>query len=100
MHDAPALAGWTPPRDAQMRRLRLQGATWAEIGASLGITVEMARERGRRIGAPRPPATAAPPREDPARPPLPPGHPRAWRLLTEGTLLAGSPWPGWQEGYA
>ena len=102
MHDAAASAGWTPPRDAQMRRLRMEGATWAEIGLSLGVTAEMARERGRRIGAPRRPATAAqPPREeDQARPPLPPGHPRAWRLLTEGTLLAGSPWPGWQEGVA
>ena len=100
MPDAAASAVWTPPRDAQMRRLRLEGASWAEIGLSLGVTAEMARERGRRIGAPRRPATAAPPREDQSRPPLPPGHPRAWRLLTEGTQLAGSPWPGWEGGFA
>ena len=86
---------WTEARDAQLRRLRLEGATWAEIGASLAITADTARERGRRIGAPGPAAAAAPPREDPARPPLPPGHPRTWVLLTEGTLLAGTAWPGW-----
>ncbi len=31
------------------------------------------------------------------RPPLAPGHPIAWGVLTEGTLLAGSDWPGWRS---
>ena len=86
---------WPAPRDAQLRRLRLEGASWAEIGEILGVTPHIARERGRRIGAQRPAPTSAPPREDPSRPPLPPGHPRAWGVLTQGTLLAGLGWPGW-----
>jgi hypothetical protein len=88
---------WTGPRDARLRRLRLEGATWAEIAAELGVTPAVARERARRIGAPRgAPAAAARATEDPHRPPLPPGHPRAWAVLTEGTTLAGTAWPGWQ----
>jgi len=86
---------WGAPRDAQLRRLRLDGASWAEIARTLNVTPDTARERGRRLGAVRPPRGATPPREDPHRAPLPPGHPRAWGLLTEGTLLAGVAWPGW-----
>jgi hypothetical protein len=95
------LVPWTPSRDARLRRLRQDGASWAAIGAALGVSACAARERGRRIGAPRPPAAArtaartAAPEDDPARPPLPPGHPRSWGLLTQGTLLAGTGWPGW-----
>jgi hypothetical protein len=29
------------------------------------------------------------------RPPLPPGDAVSWAVLTEGTLLDGSDWPGW-----
>jgi hypothetical protein len=87
--------GWTDALDARLRRMRLEGASWADIAMSLMVTREMARERGRRIGAPRPQRVTGTPREDLARPPLPPGHPRAWGLLTEGTVLAGTPWPGW-----
>ena len=86
---------WTAARDARLRRLRSEGCHWPEIGADLGVTPEVARERGRRSGAPFPGHNPPPPREDPARPPLPAGHPRAWGLLTAGTLLAGHGWPGW-----
>jgi hypothetical protein len=86
---------WTEPRDATLRRLRLDGVTWAEIAAALGVTPDVARERGRRIGARRGAPDTAPPREDPDRPPLPPGHPRSWGLLIEGTVLDGTAWPGW-----
>jgi hypothetical protein len=34
----------------------------------------------------------APP-EDPARPPLPAGHPRTWDMLTAGTVLESTPYP-------
>ncbi len=27
------------------------------------------------------------------RPPLPPGHPVSWSLLTDGTVLEGEPYP-------
>ena len=88
---------WTEARDGRLRRLRAEGWNWQEIGAELGVTPDVARERGRRIGA-RFPGHVPPARvEDPARSPLPAGHPRAWRLLTEGTVLAGTDWPGWAE---
>lgn len=86
---------WTPPLDAYLCRLRLEGASWAEIAASLAVSPDVARERGRRIGARRPPPSVRAPAEDPGRGPLPPGHPRAWALLTAGTLLENTVWPGW-----
>ena len=86
---------WTDARDARLRRMRGEGAGWPEIARALEVSFDVARERGRRIGA-RPPLAVMPvPVEDPGRPPLPPGDPRAWGLLTEGTLLAGTRWPGW-----
>lgn len=30
------------------------------------------------------------------RPPLAPGDPIAWGVLTKGTMLEGSEWPGWR----
>jgi hypothetical protein len=86
---------WSEARDGRLRRLRAEGRNWQEIGAELGVTPDVARERGRRTGARFPGQPARVPQEDPLRPPLPAGHPRAWALLTEGTLLAGCGWPGW-----
>jgi hypothetical protein len=88
---------WTGARDARLRRLRADGRSWAKIAAELGVTLDMARERGRRIGALAPSRVGRPPQEGPSRPPLPAGHPRAWGLLTDGTVLAGTEWPGWEE---
>jgi hypothetical protein len=86
---------WTAARDARLRRLRAEGAGWPAIAAELAVSPDVARERGRRIGA-RPPLAPPPAAmDDPARPPLPPGDCRAWALLTQGTLLAGTGWPGW-----
>jgi hypothetical protein len=89
---------WTAARDGTLRRLRAEGHAWAEIAAGLGVTLDMARERGRRIGAPAPPRAARSDREDPSRPPLPAGHPRTWGLLVAGTGLAGAGWPGRESG--
>jgi hypothetical protein len=86
---------WTAPLDALLRRLRMEGVSWAEIAAALAVSPDVARERGRRIGAVRPKALPRPPREEAERGPLPPGHPRSWGLLVAGTLLDGTPWPGW-----
>ncbi len=85
---------WSAARDAWLRRLRAEGRAWAEIAGELGVTPDMARERGRRIGAPAPPQPARVHHEDPSRPPLPAGHPRSWNLLVEDTVLAGTGWPG------
>jgi hypothetical protein len=83
---------WTPPRDALLRRLRIEGATWAEIALVLRVSRDVAIERGRRIGAPRPPRDFGPSQEDLARPPLAAGDVRSWSLLTAGTCLEGQPY--------
>jgi hypothetical protein len=50
-------------------------------------------ERGRRIGARRPPPEFQPPPPDLSRPPLPAGHPQSWEALTVGTVLEGTDYP-------
>lgn len=87
---------WSDARDAMLRRMRAEGCRWADIADAFGISRSAAIERGRRIGAPRPPREHV--RPDPvttdlARPPLPAGHPRSWGLITAGTLLDGAAWP-------
>jgi hypothetical protein len=84
---------WTAAQDAQLRRLRAEGATWDGIAAVLGLTRWAAMERGRRIGARRPPPDFVAPPEDPAREPLPAGHPRSWDGINAGTVLEGTPYP-------
>ena len=95
---------WTPPADAQLRRLRADGATWDSIAASLRLSRSAVIERGRRIGARRPSrirlSIAERELSDPAREPLPPGHPISWGAITAGMQLAGMryPWPPWERG--
>lgn len=84
---------WTEAQDTQIKRLRAEGATWESIAALLGLTRWSVIERGRRIGARRPPRELVHPREDAARDPLPPGHPRSWGVLTAGTVLENTPYP-------
>ena len=86
---------WTAPRDAQIRRLRLEGATWDQIAAALAISRDAVIARGRRIGAQLPPRQVIERSEadfllDPTREPLPPGHPASWDAITAGTQDAGS----------
>jgi hypothetical protein len=76
--------------------MRAEGETWNAISAALGATLYATIERGRKIGAPRPPLGQAQGpafRDDPHRGALPPGHPRSWEPLTRGTVLAGSGYP-------
>jgi hypothetical protein len=84
---------WTEAQDTQIRRLRAEGTTWESIAAVLGLTRWAVIERGRRIGARMPPRELSNVREDPARDPLPPGHPRSWDVLTAGTVLENTPYP-------
>jgi hypothetical protein len=84
---------WTAAQDARLRRLRAEGADWDHIAALLALSRCAAIERAGRIGACRPPPDFVPPAEDPERDPLPAGHPSAWGAITEGTLLAGMPYP-------
>ncbi len=84
---------WTAAQDLTIRRMRIEGATWDAIAAVLGVSRYTVIERGRRIGAPRPPPEFRPAPEDPNRDPLPAGHPRSWSAITDGTLLEGTPYP-------
>ena len=83
---------WSEATDTVLRRARAEGHTWDNIAALLGVSRWTAIERGRRIGARRPPVEFIP-RPDRFRPPLPAGHPRSWGLLTQGTVLEGVPYP-------
>lgn len=89
----PQKLAWNPAQDATIKRMRAEGATWDSIAAALAISRFATIDRGRRIGASRPPPDFVPPGEDPARPPLPPGHPRSWKPLIAGTVLEGSKYP-------
>jgi len=91
----PAPLVWTHARDSLIRRMRAEGHSWDGISAALGISRWAAIERGRRIGARKPDAPAPDPRpqSDPAREPLPAGHPLSWGLITAGTLLDGLRYP-------
>jgi hypothetical protein len=90
----PERLNWTAAADQTIHDMRAAGATWATIGAALGLSRNTIIERGRRIHAtggpsviPRP---AREPEEDPNRAPLPAGHPISWGLLTAGTMLDGT----------
>jgi hypothetical protein len=81
---------WTPQRDTLLKRMRSERAAWDTIAAALGISRNAAMERARRVGARLPPPDAAPPPEDPNRPPLPAGHDASWGAIVAGTLLEGA----------
>jgi len=84
---------WTPAQDAMIKRLRAEGATWDVIASTMSVSRFTIIDRGRRIGARRPPPEFRPPPDDLARPPLPAGHPRTWQPLIVGTVLEGSAYP-------
>ena len=89
----PAKIQWTEAQDARIRRMRTEGATWDAIGAALNLSRYAVIDRGRRIGAKPPPPEFVPPPDDPARGPLPAGHPRTWGVMNEGTVLEREPYP-------
>jgi hypothetical protein len=89
----PNKLAWTDAQDTQLRRLRAEGASWDNIAAALGVTRWAVIERGRRIGARRPPPDFVPTAEDLGREPLPPGHPNSWGRIILGTVLDGMPYP-------
>ncbi len=89
----PAKLFWTAARDAQIRRLRAEGATWDAIAEALLLSRFTVIERGRRIGARKPAALPKTAPEDPCREALPAGHPRTWGALIAGTVLEGEAYP-------
>lgn len=83
---------WTQGQDTQIRRRRIEGASWETIAAELALPEQMVADRAARLGIiQRGPARALPP--DPMREPLPAGHPHSWNALTSGTVLQGEPYP-------
>ncbi|MDE8347217.1 MAG: AsnC family protein [Acidocella sp.] len=90
----PAPRDWTETADNTIKQMRADGATWASIGVVLGLSRNTIIERGRRIqalGGPVPPRKAERrPEDEPNRAPLHAGHPIAWAVLTDGTLLEGT----------
>jgi hypothetical protein len=89
----PTKLTWTDAQDTQIRRLRMERASWDTIAATLGVSRWATIDRGRRIGAMLPPSDFVPPPEDPSRDPLPPGHPRSWDVINAGTVLEDTPYP-------
>lgn len=86
---------WNETRDHVLRTLREKGLSWDLIAANLRISRWAAIERARSIGAhiPLPPRPSRAPAGPGNREPLPAGHPLAWQILTQGTLLAGAAYP-------
>lgn len=78
---------WSAAADRTICEMRSEGATWAMIGRTLGLSRNTVIERGRRLRAQAPARTVVvqekPISEDPNRLPLRAGHPITWSLLTE-----------------
>ncbi len=78
---------WSKAADVTICTMRSSGATWAQIGNTLGLSRNTVIERGRRLQAVAPVRVHVAPVEkpvsdDPNRGPLPAGHPLTWGLLT------------------
>ena len=84
---------WTSPRDFQLRRMLLEGASWEAIAEALAVTPQAACIRAQPDRGDALPPPCATLRPDPAREPLAAGHPLAWGVLTAGTSLAGTRYP-------
>ncbi len=85
---------WTKQADFTICQMRGGGATWAEIGRTLGLSRNTVIERGRRLRAEAPVKEAMPvveddPADDPNREALPAGHPLTWGLLSDAPYPEG-----------
>ncbi|MEJ0016728.1 MAG: AsnC family protein [Acetobacteraceae bacterium] len=89
----PAKFIWSNAHDTRIRQFRAEGASWDAIATVLGLSRWAIIDRGRRIGARLPPREFVPPPEDPARDPMPAGHPRSWGVITTGTVLENTAYP-------
>ena len=87
----PRKAVWTEGQDAQIRRLRTEGANWDLIALALGLARWTVIERARAIGAERPPVHAAMVLVEADRQTLPAGHAESWDAINRGTSLEQVP---------
>ncbi len=90
----PEARQWTAAADFTILQMRGAGATWAEIGRTLGLSRNTVIERGRRLRAEAPVRVAVPAAvevvsDDPNRAPLRAGHPLTWGLLTDEAYPEG-----------
>jgi len=78
---------WSEAADRTICEMRAEGATWAAIGCTLGLSRNTVIERGRRLRAEAPTRVAVVQEkavsDDPNRLPLRAGHPITWGLLTD-----------------
>lgn len=83
----PVARVWSAASDQTIRKMRADGATWAAIGRTLGLSRNTVIERGRRLRAEAPVRVPVvqekPVSDDPNRMPLRAGHPITWALLTD-----------------
>ncbi len=92
----PAAIVWTNAIDVRLLEARSAGASWQAIATELHVGRNAAIERARRLGLVPSTRLQPPPRapvERIDRPTLPPGHPLSWQAITDGTALAGEPYP-------
>ena len=90
----PAKRSWNQREDLLLRHKRAARMSWDEIARNLTASRSTVIDRARLLGIPRLAPIPAEPTDDPPRDPLPAGHPIAWAVLTEGTLLADTRYPG------
>ncbi len=78
---------WTEGQDAQIRRLRTEGASWDVIATVLGLARCTVIERARGLGVEEPPPHAAARLDESDRLPLPAGSQQSWAAINRGTVL-------------
>ena len=83
---------WSHGQDTQIRRRRVEGASWETIAAELSLPLRAVTARAHRLGLARAPLPGRPP-QDPLREALPAGHPESWGAITSGTVLEGQLYP-------
>ena len=90
----PAKRPWTREHDTHIATSRAARRPWDGIAADLLASRSAVIDRARALHVPPlPPLPRAPPEEPANREPLAPGHPTAWAVLTEASLLAATPYP-------
>ena len=80
---------WTEGQDAQIRRLRTEGASWDVIALALGLARWAVIERAGVIRVARPPANTIAVLDEYERQTLAAGHADSWGAINRGTSLEG-----------
>ncbi|MCX7383232.1 MAG: AsnC family protein [Alphaproteobacteria bacterium] len=89
----PAKRLWTDADDTIIAERRARRASWDGIAATLCASRSAVIDRARLLGVPPLPPLLRAARLEATREPLKAGDPRAWAVLTEATLLAGTEYP-------